>query len=93
MTFHITHRYGAMERDPPLLSLASLLAELADRPEDTEHAGVSLTHESEWCMSVSRAGSVTLENLESGAHAICSAFQTRRFSPSGRFLRAATWRL
>jgi hypothetical protein len=66
MTFHITHRYGDMERDPPISSLALLLAELEDRPEDIEHTDVSLTHESEWCMSVGRTGTVTLENLESG---------------------------
>jgi hypothetical protein len=35
-------------------------------PNDTEHGDVSLTHESEWCISVSASGLATLENLEDG---------------------------
>lgn len=66
MAFHITHRYGAMERDPPLSSLPALLGELDDRPEDIEHGDVSVSHESEWCISVSRGGYVIFEHLEDG---------------------------
>lgn len=66
MSYFITHRYGSMDREPPLVALRSLLAELNDRPEDSEHASVALTHESEWCMSVSRGGYVIFENLEAG---------------------------
>ncbi len=66
MAFHVTHRYGAMESDPPLASLPSLLRELDDRPEDTEHGSVAVSHESEWCMSVSRGGYVVFEHLENG---------------------------
>jgi hypothetical protein len=65
MAFHITHRYGDDESDPPLTSLVGLLRELDDRLEDTEHASVSVTHESEWCISVGRGGYVIFENLES----------------------------
>lgn len=55
-----------MDREPPLVALRTLLAELKDRPEDSEHGSVALTHESEWCISVSRGGYVIFENLESG---------------------------
>jgi len=66
MAFHVTHRYGAMDCDPPLSSLPALLRELEDRPEDTEHGSVAVSHESEWCLSVSRGGHVVLEHLERG---------------------------
>jgi len=66
MAFHVTHRYGNMNSDPPLTSLPGLLQELNERPEDTEHGSVGVTHESEWCMSVSSGGYVILEHLEEG---------------------------
>ena len=66
MAFHVTHRYGAMDSDPPLSFLPALLRELDDRPEDTEHGSVAVTHESEWCMSVSRGDYVIFGHLESG---------------------------
>ena len=66
MSYFITHRYGSMDREPSLTSLRPLLAELEDRPEDTEHGSVALTHESEWCITVSRGGYVIFENLETG---------------------------
>jgi hypothetical protein len=66
MSYSITHRYGNMDPEPPITVLPSLLAELRERPEDTEHGSVALTHESEWCMSVSYGGHVIFENLESG---------------------------
>ena len=66
MSFTITHRYGAMDRAPPLEQLPILLTELDKRPEDTEHGSVALTHESEWCLSVARGGYVVFEHLENG---------------------------
>lgn len=66
MAFHITHRYGSMDRPASVLAFAELLRELDERPEDTEHSSVSVTHESEWCMSVSRGGHVVFEHLEDG---------------------------
>jgi hypothetical protein len=66
MAFHVTHRYGAMERNPSLESFLPLLAELEDRLEDTEYSDISVTHESEWCISVSRDGRITLEHLVDG---------------------------
>lgn len=66
MTYHVTHRYGAMERNPGTSTFAKLLAELKTRTEDTEHGDVAVTHESEWCISVSLSGAVVLENLEDG---------------------------
>jgi hypothetical protein len=55
-----------MSRDPPLDRLKALLKELDDRQEDTEHGSVALTHESEWCLSVSRGGYVIFEHLKDG---------------------------
>lgn len=55
-----------MESDPPLSALPSLLRELDERPEDTEHGSVAVSHESEWCISVSRGGYVVFEHLEDG---------------------------
>ena len=67
MAFHITHRCGAMDSNPPISSLPGLLRELEDCPEDSEHASVALTHESEWCIAVMRGGYVIIEHLESDA--------------------------
>ena len=44
----------------------ALLRQLNEHPEDTEHTSVSVTHESEWCISVSSGGLAILENLEYG---------------------------
>ena len=66
MAFHLTHRYGRMSRGDSSSDFPALLRELDDRPGDTEHGTVAVTHESEWCMSVVRGGRVTFENLESG---------------------------
>lgn len=66
MGYHITHRYGAMTSNPGVASFPELLAELRERAEDTEHGSVAVTHESEWCISVSLSGCVVLENLEQG---------------------------
>jgi hypothetical protein len=67
MSYHVTHRDGEMESDPPLSSLGDLLHELDERPQDTEHGSVALSHESEWCISVMRGGYVIFENLENDA--------------------------
>jgi IS1 family transposase len=53
-----------MTQNPALSALKDLLAELHEDPQDEEHNTVSVTHESEWCLSVSRGGHVTWENLE-----------------------------
>ncbi len=66
MAFHITHRYGDMERPESLAAFVELLSELDQDLEDTEHASVSVSHESEWCISVSRGGYVIFEHLENG---------------------------
>ena len=64
MAFHVTHSSGSMESCPPLSVLPSLLDEL--QTADAEHGDVSITHESEWCITVSRSGVVVFENLERG---------------------------
>jgi hypothetical protein len=64
MAYHVTHTSGAMESSPPLTILARLLDELATA--DAEHGDIAVTHESEWCIMVSRSGYVVLEHLENG---------------------------
>ena len=66
MAFHITHRYGSMDGPQSVSAFPALLHELDDRPEDTEHGSVAVSHESEWCISVSRGGYVIFEHLEDG---------------------------
>jgi hypothetical protein len=66
MSFIITHHYGAQDRSTSTSILPVLLRELDERKEDTEHGSVAVTHESEWCISVSRGGYVTFEHLEGG---------------------------
>jgi hypothetical protein len=64
MAYHVTHRSGEMEADFPAERFYELLEEL-DR-SDREHPDVSLTHESEWTLTVLPSGMVVLENLEAG---------------------------
>lgn len=67
MSFFIYHRYGKADRDPPLSIFPALLDELPERLDDEEHSSVSIIHESEWGLSVSRGGYVAFENVESDA--------------------------
>ena len=53
-----------MDNDTSDAALDALLAEL-DAADD-EHPDVSVTHESEWCISVFRNGLVVWENVEEG---------------------------
>jgi len=53
-----------MDPGGPNADFLALLRELEDRPEDTEHGSVAVTHESEWSLGVSRGGYITFENLE-----------------------------
>lgn len=51
-----------MDDDTSDEALDRLLEELASA--DAEHPDVSVSHESEWCLSVYRAGRVVWENVE-----------------------------
>ncbi|AVP96785.1 hypothetical protein C7S18_06040 [Ahniella affigens] len=53
-----------MVDEPSLEEMRALLESLM--ANDPEHPDVSLTHESEWCISVYPSGIVVLENLETG---------------------------
>lgn len=59
-----THVSGAMDDDISDEALDGLLEDLASA--DAEHPDVSVTQESEWCLSVYRAGRVVWENVEEG---------------------------
>jgi hypothetical protein len=65
MSFFVYHRYGACESDPPISSFPALLDELEEHLEDEEHLSVSVVHESEWALGISRGGYVDFENVES----------------------------
>ncbi len=65
MDFHITHADGTDENGPSLATLPDLLAEL--RAPGAEHGSVSLTHNSEWCLTAYHGGDVTLEQVEEEA--------------------------
>ena len=65
MAFHITNRWGAMERDPPIARLRELLQSLDI--DDKEHPDVALTHESGWCLSAFPSGLLVWENDETNS--------------------------
>lgn len=50
----------------PREAFPGLLRELEADPADHEHKSVSVTHESEWCLSAHRGGYIVFENLEEG---------------------------
>ena len=52
VSFVVTHRLGDMERDVPVEALTRLLDELADDPDDHEHADVAVFDEGGWTLSV-----------------------------------------
>ena len=86
MAFHLTHRYGDTEPGEAGSDFLALLRELEARPEDTEHGSVAVTHESEWCLSVSRGGYLIFENLETGGERHMEAVPTNRILELWRHL-------
>ncbi len=64
MSYHVTHSAGEMQADFPMERFGNLLDELSRA--DSEHPDVSVTHESEWALTVLWSGFVVLENLEHG---------------------------
>lgn len=60
--FHIYHRFGACDSDPPSDSFDALYDELA--AEDDEHPEVSVGHESEWSLGAFVGGLLVWENVE-----------------------------
>jgi len=53
MGFVARGRWGGHERNPPVERLREILQELDIETEDFEHPGVSLKHETEWCLTLS----------------------------------------
>jgi hypothetical protein len=66
MVFHARGRWGGDEPDPSVERLRTLLQDLDTQIEDIEHPDVSLTHETEWCLSAFPSGLLVWENLEAG---------------------------
>ena len=63
MAFHARGRWGGDERNPSVERLRALVQELDRESEDVEHPDVSLTHETEWCLSAFPSGLLVWENL------------------------------
>jgi len=63
MTFNVTNQMGEMFTDPSSDVRSRVLDELEEH-HDAEHPDVSLTHESEWCLSIFPGGLVVWENVE-----------------------------
>jgi hypothetical protein len=55
---------GSTEREATVARMRSILDQLDSA--DVEHNSVSLTHESEWCLSAFHTGLLVWENLEHG---------------------------
>jgi len=64
VAFYISHRYGDDNADPPLAPLSASLGEVDEDPNDQEHVGVAVVHESGWAIGVYSGWIVTLENVE-----------------------------
>ena len=61
MSYWVNHLMGDSEVDISFDSLPSLYEELSQASE--EHTDVSLTHESEWCISAFKSGLLVWENV------------------------------
>ncbi len=64
MAFHLYHRFGPCDADPPLESLEALYGEL--ELQDNEHPDVSVEHENGWSLGAFPGGLLVWENLEEG---------------------------
>lgn len=64
MTYRATDRMGASIPEPSEKKMKELLSSLSRH--DPEHPDVSLSHESEWCISVFTSGLVVFDNVETG---------------------------
>ncbi len=62
MAYWVNHLIGNSDLEYPLESLSSLYDELLEATN--EHPDVSLTHESEWCLSAYSSGLLVWENVE-----------------------------
>lgn len=61
MSYWVNHLMGNSDVEFPLGSLPDLYAELSEAGQ--EHTDVSLTHESEWCLSAFSSGLLVWENV------------------------------
>ena len=61
MSYWVNHLMGNSDVAYPIESLTDLYAELSNA--DKEHTDVSLTHETEWCLSAFSSGLLVWENV------------------------------
>jgi hypothetical protein len=64
MAFHVRHRYGANDSGPDPSAFDALLDEVEEDPQDKEHVGIGVVHESGWTIGVYSGWVVVLENVE-----------------------------
>jgi hypothetical protein len=64
VSYHVTHWTGEMDSGFPIAHFGDLFDELSKA--DDEHSDVSVSHESEWVLTVYKSSFVVLENLEEG---------------------------
>ena len=62
MMYHVSHRFGQYDVDPPVESLEALYSEL--ELQDDEHPDVSVEHESGWSLAAFPGGLLVWENVE-----------------------------
>ena len=58
LTFHVTHRWGKMEKNPSVDRLKEVLGQLD--VVDDEHVSVALTNDSEWLLGAYPSGHAAL---------------------------------
>jgi hypothetical protein len=64
MAFHVSHRYGGDDSNPPFSDFEALLDEVEEAPLDNEHVGVGVVHESGWTIGVYSGWAVVFENVD-----------------------------
>ena len=87
---------GATVIEPSELVMKELLSSLD--PTDDEHPDVSLSNESEWCISFFGSGLTVFENVETGEGpwhmqgiSVCSALELWRTLASGEIEQLKKW--
>ena len=64
MSFHVRHRCGRCDANPPVEAFASLHDELEG--EDIEHPDIAVEHETAWSLTAFADGLLIWENVEEG---------------------------
>jgi hypothetical protein len=68
LSYLVTRWWGEECEDLSPQEFADVIGELEQA--DREHGDVSLKHESEWCLTYTRSGTMVFENVEDGRNPI-----------------------